>query len=183
MHELIAFLENVIDTTKKRLFAAGAIKIVTATVTRRADTTQYAINDVVCNSTSKPSVIVFSNVARVADCGGRITGAKLTKDNTSVTSALFRLYLYNDKIDAIADNLPHKLLAANAGKRLGYIDFSMQQTSGAGSDCVEDVQQGLNLEFVTTNNTQSLYGLLVALATYTPASGEVFTVELRVEQY
>jgi hypothetical protein len=181
---LIEFLSNVVDITKKRLFAGGAIKIVSAIVIRPADTNQYALNDVVANSTSVPEIMAFPGAARVAGCGGRITGAKLSKNSAGVTNATFRLYLYNDAIAAIADNAAHTLLAANTAKRVGWIDFSLL-TSGAGSDCAEDIQQGLNLEFVTQNGTESLYGILVTggVGTYIPVAGEKFTAELRVEQY
>jgi len=180
--QLYNLLLLVIDTTKHRLFASGAIATPSASLTRPADTTQYAVGDVVADSTTVPGLMIFENASRIAGCGGRVTGAKCSKNTATVTNAQFRLYLYNAPITAIADNAQHALLWANRAKRIGYIDFLLA-TSGTGSDCAEDIQQGLNLEFIPQADTKTIYGILVALAAYTPGSADQLAVELRIEQY
>lgn len=67
-----------------------------ASFVRPADTTAYAVGDLVANNTSAGSVTPMSfTVGRDADSGGMIRRIRLRKTGTSVSNALFRLHLYS----------------------------------------------------------------------------------------
>jgi len=154
-------------------------KISSVIFTRPADTTAYAIDDVVGNSTSLPEILVFSNMTTKIGASGYIVKARLEASSATVTDATFRLYLYNQRVAAINDNAAKTRLFANREKQVGHIDFALA-TEGTGSDCAFSVLLDVNIPF-TTLYSNVLYGVLVAKAAYIPTSGERFFIELTTE--
>lgn len=161
-------------------FEKGNYDRVSATFTRPADTTQYAANDVVCNSTSAPAVLTFAGMARGNGMGGRILTARHIKNNTTTTSATFRLWLYRTAPTPINDNAQFPLLWANRANRLGFVDFS-HSTAGSGSDSSSSQVTFAGVDYICAQADTSLYGILIATATYTPASAEQHFIELGAE--
>lgn len=98
-----------------------------ATLTRPADTTAYTAKDAVADSTSAPTVLTFSNLARVNAGSGYIVKARLMT-NQSTNTARFRLHLFDTSPTAINDNAAYTLLWANRATRIGYIDLTACQT-------------------------------------------------------
>ena len=166
------------------LTVGGNLAVVSAEVTRATgDTTQYAINDVVNNSTDAGSATVFTfvNAGRVNGGTGYITNVRLVKSTVTTTNAVFRVWLYGTAPTPLADNTPFTLLYANKAIRLGYVDFSFT-TEGSGSDSASAAAYNVNLKFACAANSRDLYGVIEAKAAYTPASQEKFWVELTVDQ-
>jgi hypothetical protein len=150
---------------------------ITAEFTRPADTTAYAINDVVGPHTT-PAVMTFTNVARLNGGSGFITNIKLTKSQTNSTNALFRLWIFNTAPAAIADNAQFTGLYADRAKVVGYVDL-VCATEGTGSDCATATAANINLGFVCTGASRTLYGVLEAKQAYAPAANsEAFSVEI-----
>lgn len=158
---------------------------VSTTVTRPADTTQYAVGDLVANSTTAGSVtaLTFANVARADQTGCRsfyIRKVRLFKSGTSTTSASFRLHLYKSSPLAPANGDNGAFSTARNGY-MGGFDITVDRafTDGAQGNGVPIVgsEVGGQLSSGTT-----IYGLLEARDTYTPSSGETFTIELVVWQ-
>lgn len=152
--------------------------VITATFTRPADTTAYAASDVVCNSTSSPAVITFTNIAKEAGGNGYIMSARLNKSTTTTTNANFRLYLYTVAPTPIADNAAFTLLYANRASRIGWIDFSSMNTEGTGSDSANAYVTAAGVKFTCAADSRNLYGVLVAKAAYAPGNAEQFFIEL-----
>jgi hypothetical protein len=147
----------------------------TVSFTRPADTTAYAAQDAVSNSTTAPTVLTFGNVGRINGGSGLILAARHLKSST--VAASYRLHLYRVAPAAINDNAQFPLLFANRTARIGFIDFS-HQTGGTGSDASTALATLANLPFVCDAASTSLFGRLVASAGYTPVSGEQHFIEL-----
>jgi hypothetical protein len=150
----------------------------TATITRPADTTAYAANDVIAALTTAATPITFTN--SVASNGiGYLVGAKLTRTNTVSQLLRFRLYLYATQPTGQNDNAAFLL---NFSERLGrtYIDFTAWQFP-AGSDSQESMSFiGASIPLVIPTGT-TVWGILVALDSFTPIASEQFAIELMVE--
>jgi hypothetical protein len=152
------------------------------TLTRPADTTQYgdgdAISQYAASSDGTISAIEFKSLGSPLYGGALCHTFKLTSNDTDVVSASFRLWLY--------DSTPTTLSYDNAAMTnnvyeerancIGYVDFS---TMVAGSDG----KIGFGTPIFTNllglpgvASTGSIYGLLQAKGTYTPASGEIFHI-------
>lgn len=153
--------------------------------TRPSDTTAYAARDVVCNSTSSPSVITFADFARVNQGSGIIIRARLFTDKKDVT-AQFRLHLFHTAPTAINDNSPYTLLYVNAANRIGQIDFpamgSEDPTNSTASAAIRPAADGSsgppNLWYQAASGSRAIYGVLETLSAFTPASGQKFYVQL-----
>jgi len=152
--------------------------VVAATFTRPANVTAYASKDTVSDSTGSPTVLTFTNVARVNAGTGYIVKARIMTDQ-STNVARYRLHLYNVAPTAINDNAAWTLLWANKEERIGHIDFDGCQTEGTGSDCANAVNATVRLHFAAA--TRTLYGLLETLDAFTPASGQNYYIELSAE--
>lgn len=161
------------------------LAVVKSEFTRPADTNAYAQYDVVCGSTTEPALLEFASVAQHEGKGGWIRKIKAYKNSTNITNASFRLHLFNKSITAVADNAQFPRLYANRDKYVGYIDFVFA-SGGTGSDCAFAYgtmsSDNMPLSFKTENPENKLYGVLEAQAAYTPASGELFSIQLEIEQ-
>ncbi len=158
---------------------AGLSQRVSATVTRPADTTAYASGDLVANSTTAGSVTPMQfTVAQWAGGTGMIRRARIRKTGTSITNASFRLHLYN--VSPTPANGDNGAFSTNqAANYVGALDVTMTQafTDGASGNGVPLVGSEINFDLPSGT---VLFGLLEARGAYTPASAEVFTVELEV---
>lgn len=162
----------------------GKIVNASANFTRPADTTAYAANDLVANSVTAGSVVPLSFTAtRIATGSGKIRRAKLKKSGTTVTAASFRLHLYaSSPTIANGDN------ATWSTTHSGYLgSFSLDMSGAAGrvfSDSAAVIaapDHGAEIDFKLASGS-TIFGLLAAVGAYTPASAEVFTAELEIEQ-
>lgn len=149
-------------------------------LTRPSDSAPYAAKDAVSDSTSAPTVLTFAGMARVVGGSGYVTKARLMT-NQSTNVARFKLHLFHTAPTAINDNAPYTLLWANRAVRLGAIDFDATQTEGTGSDAASALNTTIRLAFVCAAASSSLYGILETLDVFTPASGQLFYVELTAE--
>lgn len=163
------------------IYEYGITDNVNTTFVRPADTTAYAALDAVTNSTSAPTILTFSSVARKAGGSGYITTARLQKSTVTTTNATFRLYLFNTAITSVNDNAAYTLLWANRASLVGQINFTLA-TAGSGSDTAAATETNINLAFECAAADTNLYGILMATAAYTPASQENFRVDLFIER-
>lgn len=155
----------------------GHTQIVQATVfTRPNDTTQYAVGDLVANSTTAGSVVPLSfAISRITGRGGMIRRCRIRKTGTGTTAAGFRLHLYTaSPTPSNGDN--GAWLTDKSTNYVGAMDTTVDKvfTDGAAGNGVPIV--GGEIHFVA----DTYYGLLEARGTYTPAAQEQFLVELEV---
>ncbi len=154
--------------------------ILAASFTRPSDTTAYAVNDAVSNSTSAPAILTFANAARVAGGSGYIVKAELCTDQAACTAA-FRLHLFTASVIPNNDNAPYPSLYTNRLSRVGYIDFPAVSQEGGGSTSAFALWVG-QLLYVCDAASTSLYGLLETKSIFTPASAQNFTLSLGVDK-
>ena len=161
--------------------SVGLTVLPSATFNRPADTTAYAIGDLVANSTTAGSVAPMSfTVARVAAGSGMIRRVRVRKTGTSITNASFRLKLYSTS-PTFSNGDNGAFLTNQSASFIGYLDVTMDQvfTDGAAGNGVPVVGSEINFALASG---QVVFGALEARGAYTPASGETFTFALEVLQ-
>lgn len=145
-----------------------------ASFTRPADTTAYAANDLVANSVTAGSVtpmtFLFPSKRNI-----RIDGVKVQKSGTTAANGNFHLRLYGSS--PTCANGDNGAWSTNLASYLGKLDPAIVEAFTDGCAIVASFAEGSDLH-VDLGVDRTIYGLLVADAAYTPASGEVFTVTL-----
>lgn len=159
--------------------------VINASVTRPADTTAYAAGDAVTDSTSAPTVITFTNVAKANNGGGTIVSAELIDSANQSTKGIFELWVFDTTVTPDNDNAVFTPTDAELATLVGIIPFDVSYVgdaqSGANGNAVYQANF-LNLPFKAGAASRNLFGLLVVRNAYTPVSGEVFTIRLNVSQ-
>jgi len=151
---------------------------VSASFTRPANTTAYAANYVVSNSTSATTLLSFS-IARVNAGTGYITGARLVADQKSITPR-FRVHLFNASPTVSADGALNKELYADESKVIGVFDLPAMTTPGdtTNSTVSRAYDYTIRIPFKCASGTTTIYAYLETLDAYTPSSGGGYTLTL-----
>jgi hypothetical protein len=158
---------------------------VAVSFTRPADTTAYAVSDSVNSSTSSPTVLTFSGVARNNGGSGYVTGGFCQTSQTSMTGQL-RLHLFRVTVTPINDNAAYTLLNSGNSTRIGYIDFTSFTTGGTGSDTAiafAAFPGGSTLPYICASGDTALYGVTEARNIWTPANAQTFRYQLLFDRY
>jgi hypothetical protein len=161
--------------------AGGGTALVSATLTRPADTNVYASGDLVANSTTAGSVTPMQfSVARVAGGSGMIRRVRLRKSGTSITNASFRLHLYSAS-PTVTNGDNGVWLSDQAATYLGGLDVTLDRafSDGAAGNGLPISGSEINFDLAAG---LVVYGLLEARGAYTPISAEVFIASLEVLQ-
>ena len=165
-------------------------------LTRPSDTNAYAVNDAIANSTTAASVVPLTFQMGYPEVNqgsaGNIISAQLVTSSASAFGAM-RLWLFNRQPFAAAgyqaDNaaiaLTYQAMQRGAngtdpiGNLIGFIDFQTftARTTSAISDGVCDFTE---LEYNCGPSSNTIYGVLEAMAIFTPASAQTFSVLLDV---
>ncbi len=150
-------------------------------ITRPANTTQYADGDGVSTATTG-TIIEFKPAASTKGAGGRITGAVLHKTDQDTTSAAFDLYLFDTTVAGAGfeDNNAIAITDAEWQTCVGFIAFEAADWRNVVTGDIYNKTQ-LDLSYQCKAGGTALYGVMVARGTYTPASAEVFTIRLTGE--
>jgi hypothetical protein len=164
----------------------GPLATPSAPFTRPADTTAYAVGDLMANNTVAGSVVPLSwTAARVAGGSFLVRRARIAKTSTSVANAVFRLHLYATDPSAAA-GITNGDNGAWLTKTAGYVgsfDVTLDKVFSDGSAGTGVLQSLTGSEIsVHLASGQTLYGLLEARAAYAPASAETFTVVVELLQ-
>lgn len=160
------------------MFNTGIAWASSTSFTRPADTTAYASGDLVANNVTAGSVVPVSlTLLRVTSTFG-VIGAKIHKTGTSTTNASFRVHLYTTSpVPSNGDN--GVWLTTKFDTYVGSVDVTVDKVFADGATGI-----GTATEIVGKLPTGTiLYALLEARGAYTPASAEVFTVEVFGKQY
>lgn len=157
----------------------------TDSITRPADTTAYTAGDAISEVTTN-DMFVFDLTPRIGIHKGEILVARITSSADTVSTALDgELWLFREAPAEVADNAPWTVTDAEVLQRIGIVEFNTADWRLNALNATCDVYP--NIPFIGQLNGQggglTLYGQLVARNAYTPASGEVFTVELIVSPY
>lgn len=147
--------------------------VISATLTRPADTTAYASGDLVANSTTAGSVVPLSleNFAR-AGATSKIRRVRIDASKADVTNASFRVHFYG--ASPTVANGDNGAFSSTQSSWLGSVDVTVGQLFSNGASGTATTE--INGKF------QTVYVLLEARAAYTPASAGTFTLTVEVEQ-
>jgi hypothetical protein len=109
----------------------------------------------------------------------RLTRIRISKTSTSTTSATFRLHLYQGPAANLTfANGDNGAWSTNqAANWLGSIDVSSMNAFTDGATGTGSAAAGSEF-LLRTGSNGSVLGVLSALGTYTPTSGETFSVVL-----
>lgn len=160
------------------------VVITSNTITRPADTTAYAVGDLVANSTTAGSVTPFTFASAVdADTGsyGRVDRIRIYKSGTSVTNASFRVHLYNATPASITNGDNGAWLTNDAGY-IGAFDATVDRVFNDGAEGAGVPLVGGGVIFSIPAGT-TLYALLEARGAYTPGNAETFTLKAEVYRF
>jgi hypothetical protein len=160
----------------------GKSVIISANFTRPADTTAYALGDLVANSTTAGSVtpLSFSNVVRVNGVGALVRKAKLRTGNTTLSNASFRIHFYaTTETLSVGDNTA--IVLPDTANYRGTIDITFDKAFSDGATGFGIPAVGDSI-LVNPASGTSLFAIIEARAAYVPTSAQVFTVELEILQ-
>ncbi len=154
-----------------------------ATLTRPADTTQYAAGDQVANSTSAPVALNFGTCATYNGGGGLLVDIVCIDRANQSTKPNLRLYLFNGSPTLNNDNANWNPSHADMNKVLAMAEFSSWEVGGTAAgtagNCFSFAR--VNRKYRCAAGQQNLWGQVVERGTYTPVSGEVLTFRAKVE--
>lgn len=151
--------------------------------TRPADTTAYAANDLVANSTTPGSVtpLTFAMPGLRGGIGAKLVSARILKSAASATLATFALHFFGRaQVVTAGDNGAFQVV--NGTDYLGSLAADMATLgsthfSAGGLWKLFQPTLPLPLDLPAGN----VYAYLVAGAAYVPASAETFAVQLGIE--
>lgn len=148
----------------------------TVDVTRPADTTAYAVDDALSNSTSAPTTggFTFANAAAFSGGGGIITDAIITTSADPTTKLQGEIWLFDRAVTNINDNTAFAVTDAEIKTCIGKIPFTFEDAGNNGFYHATN----LNISFLC-NGSADLRFLVRVKNAYTPVSAEVFTFVIK----
>lgn len=152
--------------------------MLTASFTRPANTTAYAVGYLVANSTTAASVtpMTLTGACRLSGGTGQAVRVVLNKSDTVTANASFRVHLYSS-LPTVTNGDGAAWLTTTSGY-IGSFDVSTGKafTDGSGGD--GGPSAGSMLVYQCASGSTSLYALVEARSAYTPTSGDVFTISV-----
>ncbi len=152
--------------------------------TRPSDTTQYSAGDSVSDNATTATAATFAlhSMGAMSGMGGVIHSVTLHKTDQDATGADFDIYFFSGPVvgSGFEDNAAIAITDAEWQTCIGFV--SLTATSNAVSVVTGDLYCKSNLDLPyqcgadTATVVAPLYFVVVARGTYTPASGEVFTL-------
>jgi hypothetical protein len=157
---------------------------VEVTVQRPADTTAYAVNDVLSSSTSAPAAIILDLATAGVSAGGSGYLVKLRAlTNNKNWTARLRIHFYKSAITPGNDNSAFGLLWANRANRIGSVDLPAFNTADTtASDAANSLNADLRFPFKLASGETRLWAIIQILDAGTPASGQQFFFSILVDR-
>lgn len=143
----------------------------TTDITRPADTTAYATDDTLSDSTTAPTSggYTLTGAARKSGGSGVLTDMIITSSNAGTLQG--EIHLFNQAATNVNDNSAWNLSDADAKNRIAIIPFTL--VADANNSYYH--AQNLNIGYTCVGSANLRY-LVKVKAAYTPISGEVITV-------
>lgn len=156
----------------------GTEQIVTSqSFTRPANTTGYTAWDIISNSATATTKMIFPTNF---ECG-KISKIILKTDNPLFTGKV-RLWLVTDSAySVVGDNVSMELPYASTAE-VAYFDFVMNNTGSGSAVCgVGGSNSEVSYKLPDKSN-MFIYGFLQTMVSQTPTSGQKFTVTITMEK-
>ncbi|KQN37000.1 hypothetical protein ASG37_04880 [Sphingomonas sp. Leaf407] len=168
-------------------YMPGGLTVVSASLTRPADTTAYAAGDLVANAVAASAVvpIELTEVTRAGVEAIRIERVRLRKTSPALVGAAFRVHLFRRPPTVTAgdngvfDNGTGLLSLADITGYVGSADIIMDRAAAIGAIGVGLVNGGGGITCETgavVGKERSLWALIEARGAYTPIAGETFAL-------
>jgi len=160
----------------KGLLAASTAYSASVSTARTADTNAYTAKDVIGAATGATAAIEFSSMAPAAGGSIMITSTEIEVDASALASgeANYRLHLYSvTPPSALGDNAAFDIPSGDRASYLGYLDLGTPVDLGSTLYAQAD---GVNKQIELPGS--SLFGYLVTIGAFTPASATVRKVTL-----
>lgn len=178
--------QAVTSATPLPVWAPGGLLTVTASLTRPADTTAYAVGDLVANSTTAGTPLELLGATRGAGEAIRIERVRLRKSGAGLTNAAFRIHLFRKAPTLSAGdngvfNASGVLALADIEGHVGAVDLVMDLAAAAGARGVGLPSSGSGVTCESAGvagHETSLWALIEARGAYTPGAGETFYLTL-----
>jgi hypothetical protein len=146
-------------------------------ITRTADTNAYTAGDVIGAATGSTAAVEFVNIGQPSgDRDILITSAELEIDASAIPSGMtsFNLYLYSvTPPSALGDNAAFDIPSGDRASFVGKIGLGTPVDEGSTLYVAVD---GINKQVRAAS--RSLFGYLVTVGAYTPASATVHKITL-----
>lgn len=154
--------------------------LASATFTRPADTTAYAVGDLVANSTTAGSVVPLRFLPGNKGIGGKrhLTKCRLQKSGTGVTNASFKIHIIKaSSVPSVANGDNSAFSLSAIATWVGSFDVSSMQAhaDGAVGNGAPSVGNSICIDY---SPGDEIYAFIEARGAYTPGSAEVFTCYL-----
>lgn len=180
----MSYPEPHVSTPSTPVFTPGGFITLSRTFIRPNDTTPYAANDLVANSTTAGLVVplTFDDAVRVPGEAIRFERARLRKTTATLTNASFRVCLLRKlPILSVGDNgvfdNANVMAIDNIDEYVGAFDLVMDKAAASGARGVGVPTVGAGITVVPHEGT-TIYALIQANAAYTPGAQEQFTLTL-----
>lgn len=156
--------------------------VATASFNRPADTTAYAVGDLIANSTTAGSVVPMQITAARENAGtGSITRCRLSCNKAGMAGTeTFRVHLFKNAPSAANGDNGAFNINGLAAVHLGFFEVTLDQVFSDGAKGFAAPYIGSQIIFDAAAGSQLLYALIESRSAWTPGSGNTFTVALEV---
>lgn len=154
----------------------GSFLTIKTDVTRPADTSVYAVNDALSDSTSAPTTggFTFTSAARSSGGSGIITDAFITTSADPGTLLQGEIVLFDQAVTNINDNAAFAISDTEVKTLIGIIPFTLEDVGNNGYYHARN----LNIGFTCVGSANLRFLVRVKNA-YSPASAEVLTFAIK----
>jgi hypothetical protein len=163
-------------TREKPAFFANNSAVVTGTLTRPADTTQYSAGDEVTDTGA--AILEITGCSTYNGGSGRIKWIEVIGSVNAATDPDLDIFLYDTTSTPEADNAAFAPSDAVSNTNIYAADLGTAVQSGANNIVFRKGE--LDIPYVCGSSSKSLFARFVERSTYTPASGEIFKVRIGV---
>lgn len=150
--------------------------------TRPANTTAYAVGDLLSDNTTAGSVTPLKFSMNGLGRSGMVRRVRMHKTTNTTMAATFNLHLFDAPPTVTNGDNAAFAVASNLSSWLGKvaIDMTSGALAGASAGC-SHVSAAVAIGVCKPTGGGVVYGLLEVAGIYAPGSAEVFTVSLEIE--
>lgn len=149
------------------------------TFTRPSNTTQYAVGDIISNSTTAAYAFELTNCALYNGQNLDVIGATITSSVKQGTLPQMNLLIFSSPPASAVDNAAHSIADNENNATVGVIPVTTWYSSALNAIGIKD---SVKIPAKCGPSVTSLYALVVAVNAYTPASEEIFVVNVSGER-
>lgn len=150
----------------------------TASFTRPNDATAYTAGDVVCNSTSAPTILTFADASRASGGSGTIIGASMVLGTNPATKPIYELWLFNTSVTIDNDNAGFTPTDTEMQSCVAVIPLAAPVIGDVSSTATSLYYAWDGAKAFVTSGGTSLYGVLVAKSGVTPTAVDTYYLRL-----